>query len=222
MPVVSRCEFDPIGGAGQREHRLQAALAQEHLLVLDAVGEERHRHEIALGAGDLGQTVDDVERVCGGVAGEAAEQRDEPHLRPRRLGQVGDDGGQRAAVADADQRGATCFEHTVQPVPTGAGQCRQRQGAVLDRGRHRAELELPSAGDPLLERDALRGRALDEHVDEPGPHRLPDQPVDLDPRHAEPLRDLLLGVVAHVGEPRRARREAELVGLQPALPDRCA
>ena len=43
-----------------------------------------------------------------------------------------------------------------------------------------------------------------------------DQPIDLDPRHAEPFGDLLLLVATDVGEPRGPRREAQL-RLAPAL-----
>ena len=136
-----------------------------------------------------------------------------------RRGRLDDHGRQRAAMADADQRDAPGLQHPVQPVAAGAGQRRQRQrrirrplGATVQNSRPQ---RLAIA---LLERDALGSRALDEDVHQPGADRLADQPVDLDPRHAEPAGDLLLGLVAHIGEPCRTRREAELVCLQPRPP----
>src|SRR4051794_27969493 len=101
-------------------------------------------------------------------------------------------------------------------MPAGRGQRGKRQLAVLDPGCHGAELKTPTRGDRLLERDALGSRPLDEDMDQARTHGLTDQPVDLDPRHAEPARNLLLGMVAHVGEPSGTRREADLVGLQPS------
>ena len=133
---------------------------------------------------------------------------------PRHARQVRDHGRQRAAVADADKRRAAGLEHAVQPMPAGGGERGQRQRALVDCRGDGAELEAPARGDRLLERDALGGRALDEDMDEARADRLPDQPVDLDPRHAQPAGDLLLGLIAHVGEPCRTRGEAEFVLLQ--------
>ena len=107
----------------------------------------------------------------------------------------------------------------MQPVPARGTQCRQRKRAVIAAWSHRAELEPELCGNGFFEGYALGCRTLDEHMHQPGPHRLADQAVDLDPRYAQSAGDLLLGMLAHVGEPCRAGREAELVGLQKALPD---
>src|SRR6476619_4525953 len=117
-------------------------------------------------------------------------------------------------MADPDQRHPPRLKYPMQPVPARGTQCRQRKRAVVTAWSHRAELEPEPCGNGFLERDALGGRTLDEHVYQPGSHRLADQAIDLDPRYAQSAGYLLLGMLAHVGEPCRAGREAELVGLQ--------
>ena len=117
-------------------------------------------------------------------------------------------------MTDPDQRDTARLEDPMQPMAAGTGQCRQRQRRILGRGRHRAKLEAPTAGDLLLEGYAFGRRAFDEDMDEARAHGLADQPIDLDPRHAEPAGDLFLGLVTHIGEPCRTRGEAEIVCLQ--------
>ena len=100
--------------------------------------------------------------------------------------------------------------------PPAAASVAQGQRRILDGRRDGAELETPANGDVVLERDALGGGALDVDVNQAGPDRLADQPVDLYPRDAQPPGDLLLGLIAHIGEPSRPRGQTELIGLQPA------
>ena len=92
----------------------------------------------------------------------------------------------------------------------GGGERPNGQGRLVEVGHHAAEGELEPLLDRPLQRHALGGRALDEDVHAAGALRQRDQAVDLDPRHAEPLRDLLLGIATHEGEPRGARRQPEL------------
>ena len=101
-------------------------------------------------------------------------------------------------------------------MTTSRGERRQGERDILDGRSDGAELETPANGDDFLERDALGGGALDVHMNQTGADRLTDQPVDLDPRYAQPAGDLLLGLIAHIGEPSRPRGETELVSLQPA------
>ena len=69
------------GRVGQIEHFADAELAQQHLLVVDGIGEERNRQQIGFRAGLFGKPMDHVERVGGKAPRQAAEQRDEFHPR---------------------------------------------------------------------------------------------------------------------------------------------
>ncbi len=68
-----------LGPLGQREHVLEALLAEQDLLILDRIGEERRRHEVAFGRGHFRQAVDHVERVGGAMARQRAQRQTNLH-----------------------------------------------------------------------------------------------------------------------------------------------
>ena len=157
--------------------------------------------------------MDHVERIGGGVARQAAEQRDEAHMRPLGARQILDDLVERSAVADADQLLLAAFQHVLEIMSARCRESTQRQRAFANRGRHGAEIQFPMCGDAVLERHALGRIAFDEHTHQAGLGRFRDQPIDLHPRETELLRDLFLRIAADEGEPRRTRREAAIVSL---------
>ena len=60
--------------AGHAEGLGDALLRQQDLAVADAVGHERHRHDIGLRAGPVGDAVDHLVRVGGEAARQTAHQ----------------------------------------------------------------------------------------------------------------------------------------------------
>ena len=178
-------------------------------------------HEIALGPGDLRQVVDDVEGVGGGMAGQAAQQRDETHLGPRDPRQMLHHLRQGPAMAQADQLGLASVQHPGEVVGPGRRQAAERQSVFIHIGNDGAELQAPAGCDRILERDAFGRRALDEDPDQPGGDGIGDKAVDLDAGDPEATGDLLLRVASDIGKPGGPGRHAPIAVLQWPLPPMC-
>ena len=80
--------------------------------------------------------MDHVKRIGGEFPRQAAEQRDELHLARRRLRQLLDHGGERTAVADADDFVLAAFKRLAQEACAFQRQSLQRKSAFAEVGRH--------------------------------------------------------------------------------------
>ncbi len=110
MPPEARkaCKFDFADARHEKRGRScqcqdfrHAELRQKHVLVFDRIGEERHRHEVGLSAGALGEPVDDVEGIGGKSAGQAAEEGYEADVGCRPSGEEIDRRRERAPMPTA-------------------------------------------------------------------------------------------------------------------------
>src|SRR4029078_2136710 len=100
-------------------------------LVLDRIGEERHRHDIRLSAGAFSEAMDHVEGIGGKPPRQTAEGRDEadPFCRP--CGEKVDRGGERTAVPDGDYPVLLMIEDVAQIARTSRASRTQREGRFI-------------------------------------------------------------------------------------------
>ncbi len=199
------------GAAGKGEDLGDAALRHQHGAVLGGVQREGHGQHIGFGAGALRDAVDDVERVGGEAAREAAEQRHEPDLPSVDPRQVLDAGRQRAAVAEPDHGILPSLAGETQVAGAEHAEGAQRQEGVVEVGRDLAEGEAVGAAELLFELDAAGDLAVDEDPHHALAARAGDEPVRLDVGHVEPGRDLALRQPADVVQPRGSGRQAGFV-----------
>ncbi len=196
--------------AGKRDRLRHAALGEQHVAVFGRVGEEGDGQQIGLRAGLFGQAVDHVERVGAHLARHAAEQGDKAEIGAGKPRQMIDGGGQRAAVAHADDAVFARFQHVEEDGRGGEAERAERQAGGGQGGDDAAEIEPELAREVAFQGKAVGDRAFDEDAHRADAPRPRDQPVRLERAHPEGRGDLGLGHPAGIVEPGGARGERVL------------